>query len=150
MTGGKPTIKSFWNWQHRYLVGLPMVESGIDSGYACKLIQYGWETVTEALKHGGITTMMDRLSNPAKLEAFELAEELKEIMRPLVEKHMYDIEIEADARDQIGKVKALGWDPKTQKLTPPQPGMRRDCNSQGRKQRLPISFSFCRNHTTVR
>ncbi len=24
--GGKPTIKSFWNWQHRYLVGLPMVE----------------------------------------------------------------------------------------------------------------------------
>ena len=40
-----------------------MVESGIDSGYACKLIQYGWETVTEALKHGGITNMMDRLSN---------------------------------------------------------------------------------------
>jgi N-methylhydantoinase A len=26
VTGGKPTIKSFWNWQHRYLVGLPMVE----------------------------------------------------------------------------------------------------------------------------
>ncbi|MGI9591377.1 MAG: hydantoinase/oxoprolinase family protein, partial [Myxococcota bacterium] len=24
--GGAPTIKSFWNWQHRYLVGLPMVE----------------------------------------------------------------------------------------------------------------------------
>jgi N-methylhydantoinase A len=24
--GGRPTIKSFWNWQHRYLVGLPMVE----------------------------------------------------------------------------------------------------------------------------
>lgn len=24
--GGTPTIKSFWNWQHRYLVGLPMVE----------------------------------------------------------------------------------------------------------------------------
>ncbi|MCZ6462791.1 MAG: hydantoinase/oxoprolinase family protein, partial [Proteobacteria bacterium] len=24
--GGQPTIKSFWNWQHRYLVGLPMVE----------------------------------------------------------------------------------------------------------------------------
>ncbi len=23
---GTPTIKSFWNWQHRYLVGLPMVE----------------------------------------------------------------------------------------------------------------------------
>jgi N-methylhydantoinase A len=24
--GGKPSIKSFWNWQHRYLVGLPMIE----------------------------------------------------------------------------------------------------------------------------
>jgi ketol-acid reductoisomerase len=68
-----------------------MVASGIDSGYAAKLIQYGWETVTEALKHGGITNMMDRLSNPAKLVAFELAEELKEIMTPLFEKHMDDI-----------------------------------------------------------
>jgi len=68
-----------------------MVESGIDSGYACKLVQYGWQTVTEALKHGGITTMMDRLSNPAKLVAFELAEELKEIMTPLFLKHMDDI-----------------------------------------------------------
>jgi N-methylhydantoinase A len=26
VSGGTPTIKSFWNWQHRYLVGLPMVE----------------------------------------------------------------------------------------------------------------------------
>ena len=68
-----------------------MVASGIDSGYAAKLIQYGWETVTEALKHGGITNMMDRLSNPAKLVAFELSEQLKEIMTPLFEKHMDDI-----------------------------------------------------------
>ena len=68
-----------------------MVEEGIDAGYAAKLIQYGWETVTEALKHGGITNMMDRLSNPAKLEAFRLSEELKEIMRPLFQKHMDDI-----------------------------------------------------------
>ena len=37
------------------------------------------ETITEALKHGGITNMMDRLSNPAKLKAFELSEELKKI-----------------------------------------------------------------------
>jgi ketol-acid reductoisomerase len=35
--------------------------------------------------------MMDRLSNPAKIKAFELSEELKEIMRPLFEKHMDDI-----------------------------------------------------------
>jgi N-methylhydantoinase A len=24
--GGRPHVKSYWNWQHRYLVGLPMVE----------------------------------------------------------------------------------------------------------------------------
>ncbi|WP_218597711.1 ketol-acid reductoisomerase [Polaribacter sp. NJDZ03] len=68
-----------------------MVEEGIEPGYAGKLIQYGWETVTEALKHGGITNMMDRLSNPAKVEAFRLSEELKDIMRPLFQKHMDDI-----------------------------------------------------------
>jgi ketol-acid reductoisomerase len=68
-----------------------MVEKGIEPGYAAKLIQYGWETITEALKHGGITNMMDRLSNPAKVEAFRLSEELKDIMRPLFQKHMDDI-----------------------------------------------------------
>ncbi|MGS2739565.1 ketol-acid reductoisomerase [Sinomicrobium sp. M5D2P17] len=68
-----------------------MVEKGIEPGYAAKLVQYGWETITEALKHGGITNMMDRLSNPAKIEAFRLSEELKEIMRPLFQKHMDDI-----------------------------------------------------------
>ena len=68
-----------------------MVEKGIDPGYASKLIQYGWETVTEGLKHGGITNMMDRLSNPAKVRCFHLAEELKTIMRPLYEKHQDDI-----------------------------------------------------------
>jgi ketol-acid reductoisomerase len=68
-----------------------MVEKGIDAGYASKLIQYGWETITEALKHGGITNMMDRLANPAKLKAFYLAEEMKEILTPLFEKHMDDI-----------------------------------------------------------
>ena len=54
-----------------------MVEKGIKPAYAAKLIQYGWETITEALKHGGITNMMDRLSNPSKIKAFELSEELK-------------------------------------------------------------------------
>jgi len=68
-----------------------MVEKGIDPGYASKLIQYGWETTTEALKLGGITHMLDRLSNPAKIEAFKLSEELKKIMRPLYEHHMDDI-----------------------------------------------------------
>jgi ketol-acid reductoisomerase len=68
-----------------------MVEKGIDKGYASKLVQYGWETITEALKLGGITNMMDRLSNPAKIKAFELSEDLKLIMRPLFEKHQDDI-----------------------------------------------------------
>lgn len=68
-----------------------MVAEGIEPSYAAKLIQYGWETITEALKHGGITNMMDRLSNPAKLKAYKLSESLKEIMRPLFQKHMDDI-----------------------------------------------------------
>ncbi len=68
-----------------------MVEKGIDKGYAAKLIQQGWETITESLKFGGITAMMDRLSNPAKIRAYILAEELKIIMTPLFEKHMDDI-----------------------------------------------------------
>ena len=68
-----------------------MTASGIDAGWAARFIQYGWQTITEALKHGGITNMMDRLSNPAKLRAFELAEEIKGILRPLFERHMDDI-----------------------------------------------------------
>merc|ERR1712166_1218627 len=68
-----------------------MVEKGIAPGYASKLIQYGWETITEALKHGGITGMMNRLDNPSKLKAMALADELKEIMRPLYVKHQDDI-----------------------------------------------------------
>ncbi|CAM1362735.1 Ketol-acid reductoisomerase (NADP(+)) [Tenacibaculum sediminilitoris] len=68
-----------------------MVEEGVEPAYASKLIQYGWETITEALKHGGITNMMDRLSNPAKIKAYQLSEELKEVLAPLFSKHMDDI-----------------------------------------------------------
>ncbi|TDU43465.1 ketol-acid reductoisomerase [Gelidibacter sediminis] len=68
-----------------------MVAEGVNANYAAKLIQLGWETITEALKHGGITNMMDRLSNPAKIKAHELSEELKTILKPLFEKHMDDI-----------------------------------------------------------
>jgi len=68
-----------------------MVADGIDPGYASKLIQYGWETITEALKHGGITGMMDRLDNPSKMKCAELASELKTIMKPLYDKHQDDI-----------------------------------------------------------
>ena len=91
-----------------------MVEKGIEPGYASKLIQYGWETITEALKHGGITNMMDRLSNPAKLKAFELSEQLKDIMRPLFQKHMDDIMSGEFSRTMMedwanGDKNLLGW-----------------------------------------
>ncbi|UJH91246.1 ketol-acid reductoisomerase [Antarcticibacterium sp. 1MA-6-2] len=68
-----------------------MVAEGVEPSYAAKLIQYGWETITEALKHGGITQMMDRLSDPAKVRAYQISEELKDTMRPLFRKHMDDI-----------------------------------------------------------
>lgn len=68
-----------------------MVAEGVDAGYASHLVQYGWEVITEALKLGGITNMMDRLSNPDKIKAFDLAEELKELMAPLFQKHQDDI-----------------------------------------------------------
>ena len=68
-----------------------MVEKGIDPGYASRLVQYGWETITEALKHGGVTNMMDRLSNPAKIIACDLADELREILEPLYCEHQDNI-----------------------------------------------------------
>ena len=68
-----------------------MIEKNIDTAYASKLVQHGWEVISEGLKHGGITNMMDRLSNPAKLIANELTEELKQIMAPLYQKHMDNI-----------------------------------------------------------
>ncbi len=68
-----------------------MVEKGVEPNYAAKLVQHGWETIAEGLKRGGITNMMDRLSNPAKLVACSLAEELKRLMTPLFRRHMDDI-----------------------------------------------------------
>ncbi|QUN06182.1 ketol-acid reductoisomerase [Shewanella yunxiaonensis] len=68
-----------------------MLDDGIEPGYAAKLIQKGYEVITEALKHGGITNMMDRLSNPAKIKAYEISEELKTMLTPLFQKHMDDI-----------------------------------------------------------
>lgn len=68
-----------------------MIEKGIDPSYASKLVQYGWETITEALKHGGVTNMMDRLDNPSKLVAQNLSEELKTILTPMFQQHMDDI-----------------------------------------------------------
>ncbi len=68
-----------------------MIAEGIEPTYAGKLVQFGWETITEALKFGGVSHMMDRLSNPAKIKAYELSETLKDLLRPLYIKHMDDI-----------------------------------------------------------
>jgi ketol-acid reductoisomerase len=91
-----------------------MVASGIDRGYASKLVQYGWETITEALKQGGITAMLDRLDNPSKLRAFELAAELKGLMRDLYNKHQDDIITGKFSSGMMedwdaGDPKLLGW-----------------------------------------
>ncbi len=105
-----------------------MVQRGMAPGRAATLVQYGWETVTEALKHGGITNMMDRLANPAKIEAFNLAEQLKEILRPLFCKHMDDIITGEFSRTMMADWAAddrnlLGWREETGKsafeTTPP-------------------------------
>ncbi|MCW8108958.1 ketol-acid reductoisomerase [Alteromonas ponticola] len=68
-----------------------MTADGIDAAYAAALIQQGLEQITEALKLGGITHMMDRLSNPDKLTVMHLADELKQVLRPLFEQHQDDI-----------------------------------------------------------
>ncbi|MEC7905611.1 MAG: ketol-acid reductoisomerase [Verrucomicrobiota bacterium] len=68
-----------------------MVKAGIDEGWASKFVQHAFDTICESLKHGGITNMMDRLSNPAKIKAFELSEQLKDLMRELFDKHQEDI-----------------------------------------------------------
>ncbi len=99
-----------------------MLEKGVDAAYAAKLVQYGWETVTEALKHGGVTNMMDRLSNPAKIRAFDMAEEMKDIMRPLYNKHMDDIMTGAFSSGMMGDwanddEKLLGWRKETGETT---------------------------------
>ncbi|RLB87205.1 MAG: ketol-acid reductoisomerase, partial [Deltaproteobacteria bacterium] len=68
-----------------------MIQKGIEPQYASKLVQYGWETLTEALKHGGVTHMMNRLDNPSKLMAQKLSNELKTLLKPMFHQHMDDI-----------------------------------------------------------
>ena len=68
-----------------------MVSEGIEKTYAAKQIQNGWEVITESLKHGGISKMMNSISDTSKIEANRISGELKEIMTPLFKKHMDDI-----------------------------------------------------------
>jgi len=68
-----------------------MLAQGVDAAKAASLVQFGWEAIAEALKCGGVTHMMNRLSNPAKIRANELADQLKNILKPLYRRHMDDI-----------------------------------------------------------
>jgi len=68
-----------------------MLAKGVDAAKAASLVQFGWEAIAEALKCGGIKHMMNKLSNPAKLRANELAGKLKDILKPLYRRHMDDI-----------------------------------------------------------
>ncbi|CAL4325972.1 Ketol-acid reductoisomerase (NADP(+)) [Buchnera aphidicola (Protaphis terricola)] len=68
-----------------------MIQDKNDPGYSGKFIQYGWEIITKSLKHGGITLMMDRLSNTSKIRACQLSEKIKIELSPLFKKHMDNI-----------------------------------------------------------
>ena len=68
-----------------------MVELGYDEGFAAKLIQYGWETITEELKHNGISGMIKRLNDESRYVVHKLSNELKTTMTPLFETHMRNI-----------------------------------------------------------
>ena len=68
-----------------------MLSLGFDKSYSVKLIQYGWETITEELKHNGISGMINRLDDKSRLCVHKLSERLKSIMTPLFNKHMDDI-----------------------------------------------------------
>ena len=68
-----------------------MLACGVNKEKAASLVQFGWESITEALKHGGITHMMDRLSNASRIRANELSTRLKSIMSDLYREHMDNI-----------------------------------------------------------
>ena len=68
-----------------------MVADGMDPKWVTKFLMHGWNVVSEALKWGGITGMMDRLSNPAKIKANAISKDIKKLLAPLYQKHMDDI-----------------------------------------------------------
>ena len=82
-----------------------MIELDYDIGFSSKLIQYGWESITEELKHNGITGMMNKLDDPSRFKAHKLSNELKKIMTPLFNKHMNDI-----LNGNFSKNMMIDWD----------------------------------------
>ncbi|QCI16237.1 ketol-acid reductoisomerase [Buchnera aphidicola] len=99
-----------------------LIKENYNPAYSAKLIQYGWETITESLKHGGITLMMDRLSNSSKIKAYKIATMIKKILSPLFQKHMDNIISGQFSNDMIkdwknSDVKLLNWRYKTKNTT---------------------------------
>ena len=91
-----------------------MIELGFDSGFSSKLIQFGWETITEELKHNGINGMLARLDDDSRYLAHTLSEELKEILTPLFKHHMKNILDGSFSKDMMedwvnDDVKLLNW-----------------------------------------
>jgi len=68
-----------------------LVADKVDPTYAAHFIQFGWEVFTESLKHGGLTLMLDRLTNTNKIKAYNLSKKLKRLLQPLFYKHMDNI-----------------------------------------------------------
>ncbi|QJC33267.1 ketol-acid reductoisomerase [Enterobacteriaceae endosymbiont of Donacia clavipes] len=68
-----------------------LLKFNINSSYASQFIQFGWEYITEALKQGGISLMMDRLNNFNKIRSYELSLILKKLLKPLFKLHIDNI-----------------------------------------------------------
>ena len=97
-----------------------MIELGYKSDFSVKLIQNGWETITEELKHNGITGMMNRLDDSSRYVAHKLSEKLKKIMTPLFNKHMSNILDGSFSDDMMNDwenndIKLLNWREETGK-----------------------------------
>ncbi|WP_343192600.1 ketol-acid reductoisomerase [Buchnera aphidicola (Taiwanaphis decaspermi)] len=68
-----------------------LVSQNFDKCYSASFIQYGWEIITESLKHGGIKLMLNRLSPYAKYRVHQISEIIKKNMKYLFQKHMDNI-----------------------------------------------------------
>ncbi|VFP83870.1 ketol-acid reductoisomerase [Buchnera aphidicola] len=68
-----------------------LISKGYNTDYSATLLQFGWEKLAECMKEGGIKLLFDRLSSSAKIRAYDLSVELKNILKPLFCLHMDNI-----------------------------------------------------------
>ncbi|WP_343128600.1 ketol-acid reductoisomerase [Buchnera aphidicola (Kurisakia onigurumii)] len=88
-----------------------LIQNGRNAKYSVNIIQKGWEILTESLKKGGITLMMDRFHNASKIKICSLSLQLKKILRPLFEYHMDEI-----LSGEFSKKMIQDWNNNDQKL----------------------------------